>query len=206
MKQSTARLGLVAAAGALSLCLGAAPAGAALIADGITYTLTESATGNPLVNEFTLTITGINAATDTEGGRSGVNAIAFTRPANFSTAVMVTPPSGYVFQNGGLNAAGCDGSGNFYCFDNTSIPPIPTTPYTAGSTLTFVFDVTISSGTFTGYTPDLKIDWVGSKNNYDLVSKPIDPTPGTTVPEPMTLALFGTALLGLGVAGRRKSA
>jgi hypothetical protein len=42
--------------------------------------------------------------------------------------------------------------------------------------------VAISSGNLTGYEPDLKIDWVGSKNNYDLVSETITPV---VVPAPV---------------------
>ncbi len=43
------------------------PAWASLVADGVTYTLFES-TLSPTVNQFTLDITGINGATDTESG------------------------------------------------------------------------------------------------------------------------------------------
>jgi hypothetical protein len=180
--------------------LAAAPAHASLIADGLTYTLTESVLSS-LTAQFTLSITGINGASDTEKGRSGVNAIAFTQPSNFLSAVMITPPSGYSFINGGLNSSGCNGNGNFFCFDNTSIPPTPSTAYAADSTLTFVFDVTLSSGSFAGYAPDLKIDWVGSKNNYDLVSKTITPTPA---PEPASLAVLGVGMAGLGVIRKRR--
>src|SRR6476646_12086704 len=63
-----------------------------LIADGITYSLTATSL-NATTNEFTLLITGINAAADTEKGRSGVNGIAFSLPSNFASAVMINPPS-----------------------------------------------------------------------------------------------------------------
>jgi hypothetical protein len=96
---------------------------------GITYSLTEATTNNPAIDQFVLTITGINAATDTEGGRSGVNAIAFNPPTNFAGAQMVIPASGFTTFSGGLNSKGCDGSGNFFCFDNTAIPPTPGTAF-----------------------------------------------------------------------------
>jgi hypothetical protein len=40
----------------------------------------------------------------------------------------------------------------------------------ADSTLSFVFDIALSSGSFAGYEPDFKINWVGTQINYDLVS------------------------------------
>ena len=200
------RLLLVATALATSALWASAPANAVpLVADGITYTLSEVHTGNPLTDRFTLTISGENTASDTEGGRTGINAIAFTEPAAGVTgAVMVTPPTGYIFVAGGLNSTGCDGNGNFYCFDNTGIPPTPAGPLLSGN-ITFVFDVTINvGGSFTGYAPDFKIDWVGSQNNYDLVSLPIGittvtpPPPPPPIAEPSTLALLGLGVLGLG--------
>ena len=163
-----------------------------LIADGITYSLTATSL-NATTNEFTLLITGINAAADTEKGRSGVNGIAFSLPSNFASAVMITPAL----------TLGCNGNGNFFCF-KAKTTPTSSPELDPNSSLTFVFDVTLSSGTFAGYSPDFKIDWIGSKNNYDLVSAQLDPTL-TQTPIPGALPLFagGGGLLGF-LSWRRK--
>jgi hypothetical protein len=187
-----------------AVCLVAtAPAAqASLIADGVTYTLTEASTSSQYVDEFTLSITGINGPLDTEGGRYGVLAFAFNQPSNFLSATA----TGFTERPGGLNANGCNGKGNFFCLNANTAPA--NTVLTAGSSLSFVFDVTISSGDFSTWDPDFKIEWAGSKNGYDLVSLSLTPTISVNqnqnpAPEPATLAVIGSALAGLGAARRR---
>jgi len=177
----------------------AAPAGASVLVDpasGLTYDLTlNSVSGN--TGNFTLSISGINVAgTDTEGGRTGINAFAFNDPA-VGTATSGTS-TGFTFATGGLNSTGCNGSGNFFCFSNTSAvfaSPLP-------SSLSLDFSVTSNTaGSWANYVGDFKIDWTGSKNNYSLVSLPIsghDP-----VPEPATWAMMLLGFGGIGMAMRR---
>jgi len=188
--------------GVAAAWMSASPAHASLIDHGITYTLTESTTADPLINLFTLSITGINGPSDTEGGRYGVESFAFNRPTGFISA---TAPAGFTTEAGGLNASGCSGAGNFFCFSANS--PVVGPVLTAGSSLSF--DFSIKSTSFLDYVPDFKINWEGTQNNYDLVSKPLDPQPGetppTSVPEPSSLLLSAVSLLGLAFwAGRRK--
>jgi hypothetical protein len=191
---------MVTMLGAIAL-LAAAPSWASLIADGVTYTLLES-TLSPTEDEFTLEITGINAPSDSEGGRYGVNSLAFTEP-NPPGSVVSGSLSHFTFMTGGLNAMGCDGTGNFYCFKATTAPAAPALP--ANSALTFTFDLTVAqAGELVNYDPSFKIQWLGSKSGkYDLVSQTLTPI---AVPLPAALPMLLSALAGLGFLGRSGSA
>jgi len=203
---------MTALAAAASIAI-ASPASAALtlVDHGITYQLDlNSVTNGGLTGNFALAISGINTASDTEKGRTGINAFAFNDPA-VGTAVSGSS-SGFTFQTGGLNSSGCDGSGNFFCFADTSFvfpSPLPS----AGS---LAFSVTSNTvGSWAAWAPDFKIDWTGSQNNYDLVSKAITvnnctgegcptPTPFSGgVPEPATWAMMLLGFGGIGMAMRR---
>lgn len=190
---------IVLATAAISV---AAPASASLIADGLTYTLLESTVSgtNGLEDQFTLEISGINGPGDTEGGgRYGVGSLALTQPV--TKGVSTGSLTGFTFMMGGLNAMGCNGSGNFYCFLANAQPTAPALP--SNSTLTFVFFVTAKSASdWTGYDPTFKIDWIGTRNTYDLVSKTLTPA---VVPLPATLLLFLSGLAALGLTSRGKS-
>ena len=191
----------------------AMPAGAVLVSQGLTYTLTESVIDAD-THAFVMSVTGINTASDTEGGRTGLNSVAFTQPANFANATM-TNPAGFNLIVGGLNSQGCDGSGNFFCFDDPTITggqPVPGPLLGPSFNIAFTVDTT---GAFpANYNPSMKIDWVGSQNNYDLVSLPVGvtvnpppppPPPPPPLPEPGSLFLMASGLLGLaGFVGWRR--
>jgi hypothetical protein len=188
---------IVALLGAMVLCAGA-PAWA-LVADGLTYTLFESVV-TPTEDQFTLTITGINGPTDTEGGRYGVNSLAFNETSPSGSLVTGTL-TGFAYMTGGLSAMGCDGSGNFFCFKANTAPTSPALP--ANSSLTFTFYLTVTDASaFNGYNPAFKIQWLGSKpGKYDLVSQTLTPTP---VPLPAALPLLFGGVAGLRLMRRRR--
>jgi len=195
-------------------CVAALPAyavcgspGTTVTCEGVSYQLFETQTANPLQDDFTLSITGINSSsTAAYDGRSGVQSFAFGSLADPSTAIA---PSGFTFEGGGLNANGCNGNGNFFCFyANTTPADAPALP--TDSSLTYNFSITASNAAdFLSWQPAFKINWVGSQNNYDLVSQTLIPSPSAAPeidPDAGTAAL--TLLFG-GIAalrGRRRKA
>src|SRR3954470_19342671 len=100
------RVLMTALAAAASIAIASPASAAVLVADGITYSLTlNSITNGDKTGNFTLAISGINTASDTEGGRTGINAFAFNDPA-VGTAVSGMS-SGFTFLSEGLNSSGC---------------------------------------------------------------------------------------------------
>jgi len=185
---------------AAALALAGAQAGAAVTVwtldnsssggttEGLTYTLTgDTATGG-----FNLFIEGINVAgVDTRGGRTFLEDLSFNPPTGYTGASL----GGIAAIDGGLNAGGCNGTGNFFCFDGVH-------QAVSGSTMSLDFTITASS--FEGYVPHLKVDWNGSENNYSLVSANM--VGAVPVPEPETYAMLLAGLGAMGFLARRRQA
>jgi len=203
-------------AGAILLTSGGMGQATIVGIDGITYTA-FSANTNTMNAQFLIHIENINGVLDTRDGRFGVESFAF-EGANLLSGLSGTSAFG-VFTPGGLNSGGCNGSGNFFCFDGPT-PPGPALP--AESQLNILFNLSVTSGNFLTWLasdPHFKINWVGTENNYDLVSLggtgigvnplctngPCEENPPGGTPIPGAVWLFGG---GLGLvamfSGRRK--
>jgi hypothetical protein len=193
-------LKIALATAAIGLVSMSAPASAAdIVSEGLTYSLLlNSTTNGGKTGNFTLSISGVNVAgTDTRGGRTGIGAFAFGDPTVGDVTSGLS--TGFTFQTGGLNASGCNGTGNFFCFNNSGYV-LNVSP---SGMVTLNFSATSNSvGSFGNWAPDFKIDWLGSANNYDNVSKII--TVNQAVPEPATWAMMLVGFGGIGMAMRRR--
>jgi hypothetical protein len=123
--------------------------------------------------------------------------VALKVSPSFVSAALVTAPGGaglWVQMYGGLNAAGCSGSGSGYDCVRVALiadaPPVPAGVYT------WVFDIEVPTGTL--FTGDLEASVKARYGNGamlkvgDLVSEGIT----LSVPEPSLALLCAAGLLG----------
>jgi hypothetical protein len=203
----------------LLLTLGAAPAAADSIGpsclpvetcQGSIYTLTYDPVPVGLnTYEFTYTI-------DTSGytgGGSYLDNVALKIASSIVSAVLVSAPGGtgnWILTLGGINNSGCSGSGGgFDCADATSLGSFNLVP---GPTYTWVFDINVGSASLLlapapgEGSASIKARYVNSSGEKvgALLSENITLTP---VPEPASIALFGSGLLTLAglIRKRRKN-
>lgn len=160
---------------------------------GLTYTLSGSENSATQWG-FSLAISGINVGgTDLELGRTMLNDLSLSKPTSYAGASL----AGATTFLGGMGASGCSGNGNSqFCFDevNTAV---------SGSTMSLNFTIDAPTASFAAYVPHLKVNWLGSKNNYDLVSA--DMAVVSAVPEPETYALMALGLAAISALRLRRN-
>jgi hypothetical protein len=206
----------VLAAAPAALLLATFPASATPVTEDVTFSVTgftsfygQLPTEDPVTGSFTITYDPTQSYTDDTADitSTGLNialdsALSFTYYDSTST-----PPAGFSPDElvvGGVAAAGCDG-GTFTGSECFQVSPA-TNDFTLqidtfSVTPTFVFLGYSQTGDGTG------AEWYTTSTTDDSVSaEPVVPAPA--VPEPASLALFGTALVGLGAVRwrNRKSA
>jgi hypothetical protein len=128
---------------------------------------------------------------------SFLNALSIKIASSVSSFSFISGPAGSAAQAGGISAGGCNGSGSGFVCDHFTPILMP------DGTVEVKLSETIATGTlFTGSDEaSLKASYVtAAGGNAGITSEDftLSPAPPAAVPEPGTLLLLGTSLVGMG--------
>lgn len=171
---------------------------------GSIYTLTVNPTTLGSTTDFTVTLT-IDTTGTSAGPATAISAVSFKISSSVTSLTLTSAPGGagaWVTSANNINNAGCSGNGaGFVCSeDNPSV-----TSAQLGGVFTWTWDITIPSGSL--FMPNLAGSHIGAKyNNSAGTLNGFITSETTPIPEPGTLALFGTGLIALAGVIRRKLA
>ena len=174
---------------------------------GSTYTLTFSPTGT--VNQYDVFLT-IDATGYNQTSTDLLNAVSLkvvSSDSEISSVSLVTGPSGYTnpVLLGGLNASGCDGTLDGYFCEPYTGSGFGKQVAHSGDVYNFEWLLTLTSGSSLLTTDSVKALYVTSAGQqHGITSEDITGTTTAPIPEPTSIALFGTGMAGLAAMIRRR--